>query len=252
MTSTWIQEVMKNFGSKQEDLELFSDEHIRIGSAEFYFVTAGEVAPSEFDGKIVHEDIFRARPSQLIARITALAGFNVKRIHGRQTEVRKINRPQAEDFNALYHLNGPGGGKDFYGLFYANELTAVAAFSRPLEMKYESPPYMSGELVRYCSKSGVHVPGGLDKLIQHYFRQHPVDDIVTYIDMEWSDGRSFYSIGFSNVGVTSPICFLVDRLTWCRVRDVTQSIINGQRYYHLLNKGNLKLRLLKSTSKSAI
>lgn len=190
----------------------------------------------------IHEDFYHRNKGLLLSRLQSLLGLNSQGIFARKTVAKAIEKTAAEAFINSNHLMGYGGGKVFYGLFEGEDLVAVCSFSKIRFMKYENPPYESVELVRYCSQRGKNVVGGLDKLIKHYLRNHRVDDMVTYVDQEWSDGSSYSNIGFEIVGETPALEFIVDTQNWERTvlkegRDKLEA-----HEYLIQNKGNLKLR----------
>lgn len=77
--------------------------------------------------------------------------------------------------------------------------------------------YRSYELIRFCSVLGSTVIGGLDKLLQHFIRHHHPDDIMTYADRDWGEGKAYLSIGFDAVETTDPVLFIVEPITWQRL-----------------------------------
>lgn len=194
------------------------------------------------DEKIhLHRDIWESRKLQVLSRLDSIFNINTDNIYARNTEVISISKPEAKQFLDTNHLMGFGGGKTFIGLRDDTELVAVAAFSKILLMKYEQPPYNSVELERYCSLQGTTVVGGLDKLIKAYLNENNVDDIITYVDKEWSDGSSYLNLGFKAIGETEPLTFMVDPLKWRR-KLYKGSLEKGS--YLVKNQGNIKMRLV--------
>ena len=192
----------------------------------------------------LHRDIFETKPQLVISRLDSLFGHCLNSIFARATTVHEVKKSDAQKFLDQHHLLGFGGGKTFLGLRDETELVALAVFSKVLYMKYEDPPYYSAELERYCSLQNTTVTGGLDKLIKAYLKKEQVDDIITYVDKEWSDGGAYLNLGFNIVGETGPITFLVDPFDWSR-RSIdkvsVQHLEKGQ--YVIQNQGNLKMRL---------
>lgn len=190
---------------------------------------------------VLHEDTWEQRKSSVIQRLTSLCGMNKNRIHGRKTKVKRIYRNEARSFIDQHHLLGFGGGKIFLGLIFEEKLVALATFSKPLFMKYENPPYYSAELIRFCSLSGFTVVGGLDKLVQHFLKHSETDDLITYVDKETSDGRSFKRLGFELIGETEPLHFTL-------VAGQRKRVKNPEKVDSLIisNQGNWKYRLVKN------
>jgi hypothetical protein len=196
----------------------------------------------------LHRDIWESRQIQVISRIESILNQNTNAIYARNTSVIELDKDSAQLFLDDNHLMGYGGGEVFLGLRDDTEVVAVAVFSKILFMKYEDPQYFSVELERYCSLQGTTVVGGLDKLIKAYINDNPVDDIVTYIDKEWSDGSSFVKIGFEVMGETDPIPFVVSTRGWTRtqlkLKKKNTGVIIDPWEYIVENQGNIKMRLI--------
>lgn len=197
---------------------------------------------------IVHHDIYFNRRHQVLMRLKSIAGLNSKSIHGRQTKVVLAPKDIAKKFVDKNHLMGYSGGRIHIALMYRDVIVAVGVFSKPLWMKYENPPYYSAELERFCSLSDTTVTGGLDKIIKHYFKSYQTDDIVTTVDLEWSNGDTFIKQGFTVVTKTEPLLFAINKT------DLTRRIILSQtdkqlNEYLTGNRGNLKLRKRNQSNK---
>ncbi|GGI25902.1 hypothetical protein [Pedobacter mendelii] len=160
--------------------------------------------------KLIHlwEDVWTSKPEQVLFRLMSLLGHN-KRIHGRKTEVRKINKPEADEFLNANHLQGAVSSRYKFGLFYLNELLAVATFSSLRKMNH-TENYKSLELIRFATKGGYSITGGLSKLIKHIERLVMPNDIMTYADRDWSAGESYFKIDFKNISILPPQYFNLD------------------------------------------
>lgn len=197
--------------------------------------------------RIVHvwSDVAEQKPAIVASRLAALRGESV-RVPGRLTQVRRIDKATAMAFLADHHLQVPLPGKVRYGLFLperyyrvlptplgygtasaprpggVNELLlAVATFAQPRQMKQDTQPYRSAELLRFANRIGFTVVGGLDKLLTTYLRNHPADDLMTYADRDWSDGASYRRVGFEAISDTPPQRFWVHPDECIRYTDTT-------------------------------
>jgi hypothetical protein len=242
MVKIWYEEILTELRSAGGEV-IGNGNVVFINGNKFTFVSAGsEFIDKDPDSWVIHEDIYRLRPIQLISRIRSMTGMNILRIHGRRTKVTMLSRQTAKEFCAEHHLMGFGGGHVFTGLEFSEKIVAVAVFSKTRWMKYEKPPYRSTELVRYCSSQNVHVTGGLDKLIKYFLKTNATDDIVTYIDKEWSAGAGYLKIGFEVAAETSPITFAVSKRTFRRKLSEDANSLTSTQWL-VSNRGNLKLRL---------
>ena len=67
----------------------------------------------------------------------------------------------------------------------------------------------SYEWVRYASLAGTRIIGGMGKVLKHFIdEQHP-DDIMSYADLEWSDGAVYQALGFEAEGKRPAVAFII-------------------------------------------
>ncbi|MGE0560593.1 MAG: hypothetical protein AB7O47_02140 [Flavobacteriales bacterium] len=147
----------------------------------------------------IFEDEWINKKELVLSRIKSKLELTNK-IFARKTTVVKLNRVDAFEFLADNHINVPVKAKYNYGLVFNNEIVAIACFGPIMHKKTEGKGDMSGELIRFCNKLDYTVVGGLSKLLAHFIKKHQVNDIMTYIDRDWSDGKSFIKLGFEIVG----------------------------------------------------
>lgn len=240
--SGWISEILSTLLTYRVESEPVSEFCWKLNDQLISFVPSNNTDRINKKGDIIiHEDFFHTRKEQLINRLKSQLRLNTNRIHGRSTKVFEITKNQAKKFVDANHLMGFSGGKTFFGLFYKDELVAVAAFAKIRFMKYEDPPYYSSELERFCSLKDSTVVGGLDKVIHHYSKIYKPDDLITFIDLDWSQGKSFLKLGFEKVTITPPILFAVNSKTFER-RVILSDSDKMKGEYLIQNRGNLKLR----------
>ncbi len=147
----------------------------------------------------IFENEWRDKKDGVLSRIKSKLGLNNK-IYARKTTVKKLNRSEAFDFLLANHINDALKAKYNFGLMYNNEIMAIACFGPIMHKKTEGKGELSGELIRFCNKLDTTVVGGLSKLLKHFIIKYQVDDVMTYIDKDWSDGKSFIQLGFEVVG----------------------------------------------------
>ncbi len=170
----------------------------------------GEV-PNEQRERVIHlwEDQWKFHREKVESRINSLLGLS-SRIHGRETVLRSITNSDLISFLETNHLNVPIKGKYKYGLFNQGALTAVMSFSKGRPMLREGTQYNSFELLRFCSKSNTTVVGGFTKLLNHFIKTVHPDDIMTYVDKDWSDGSNYEKAGFTLESELGPMMFLLN------------------------------------------
>jgi hypothetical protein len=189
-----------------------------------------------FSNFTIYEDLWNTREVQLKSRLHSLLQLNEK-MHARLGLIRTIDKPTAERFLNHNHLMGYTKCATKLGLFFKDELFAVATFSAGRKMNRLQEDERSFELIAFASKNFVTVVGGLDKLVKHFIRLKNPADIMTYVDAEQGSITSYEKLGFSHVGTTSPQVFYLDK-EGIRKKDLEQSRIDSFN-----NKGSHKLIL---------
>jgi hypothetical protein len=125
-------------------------------------------------------------------------------------------------------------------VFFKEDLVAVASFSKGRKMDRLPEDRRSFELIRFCCKSGITVTGGLTRLVKNFAIEKNAGDIMTYVDKQLSDGRSFMHAGFKKLGESQPVAFLIDKNNFER-QYYTGGSFDQKRFYLAHNLGNLKL-----------
>jgi len=167
--------------------------------------------------QLVHlwEDIWLGKRAQVLSRIRSFLGLNTS-IHGRKTKIENLSKQQISNFLDQHHLQGFINAKYHYGLIVGSELIAAASFSATRPMKSKGIAYLSAELVRFATKDGFTVVGGLSKLIKHFTKQFEMNDLMTYADRDWSLGKGYDQLGFTLSKITEPVNLYVHRETLIR------------------------------------
>ena len=193
---------------------------------------------------IIAEDRWRKQNDMMKARLLAhLEVFD--QIYARNCEVRKIDRQTAADFLTASHSYGDASCRHRYGLFLkrhtghivserkesvrypAGTLVAVATFSNARKWTKGDKTIRSYEWTRYASLPGVRLSGGMGKLLKAFIEDVHPDDIMTYADLEWSEGKVYERLGFVLEGVKAPVTFSVDTVSWDRHAIKEQDMPSG-------------------------
>ena len=127
-------------------------------------------------------------------------------------------------------------------------------------MKSKGSHYTSAELVRFASKDGCTVTGGLSKLIKHFLILKKPNDLMSYADRDWSLGKGYDQLGFQLTSTTTPAYVYVDEKTKLRYfpHRLPKKVLSAfdeqkelnlddylaeQGYAKAFNTGNLKYHL---------
>ncbi len=205
------------------------------------------------------EDIWLAKRAQVLSRFYSFLALN-ESFHARKATILAVELKVAQQFLDSYHLQGYVKAKYHYGLMFDQQLIALASFSAPRAMKSKGKDYQSAELVRFASKNGSTIAGGLSKLIKHYLKQVSVSDLMSYADRDWSIGKGYDRLGFVLTETTSPTTLYLDeknlkryflhRLPKMLLNEFNeQNLLNldefliSNNYHNIFNTGNLKYHL---------
>ena len=202
---------------------------------------------------IIMEDRWRSQGAMMQKRLLAhLETF--AQIYARNCEVRKIDKLTAAEFLKANHSYGDAACRYRYGLYLkrhtghnaglvdipAGSLVAVATFSNARKWTKGEKTIRSYEWTRYASLPGVRLSGGMGKLLKAFIQDVKPDDIMTYSDLEWSEGGVYEQLGFTLEGQKSPVTFRVGA-DWERTPVRSETEEGGCLY--LRNFGSNKYRL---------
>lgn len=217
-------------------------------------------------GKVmfVAEDRWRSAGGMMRMRILAHCG-RFRQVYARNCSVRRIDRAMAAAFLAEAHSYGdalsrfryglfveratgekgslpvpPDGSKDYPGPL-VGDLVAVAEFSKARRRVIDGESVRTFEWVRYASLPGIRVEGGMGKVLAAFVSEAGPEDVMSYADLEWSDGRAYRELGFRCETQREPVTFAVDPLTWRRTALKYVPDTSGMLFFR--NFGSFKYRL---------
>ena len=118
-------------------------------------------------------------------------------------------------------------------------LIAVATFSNARKWIKDGKEIRSYEWTRYASIPDLRVSGGMGKLLKAFIKEVNPDDIMSYADLEWSEGEVYKRLGFNAESLKDPVLFRIDSGTWERIP--VKSEMYGNLFFR--NFGSRKFRL---------
>lgn len=207
----------------------------------------------------IWEDVWATKKKQIQSRIHSFLGLNSS-FYGRKAKVISLSLADISTFLDAHHLQGYMRAKYNFGLIADGEIIAAANFSDTRLMKYKSANYLSAELVRFASKDGLTIVGGLSKLVKHFLKQVNINDLMTYADRDWSIGKGYDKLGFELTAITEPAFLYLDQKKLIRYfphrlpknllsdfekQDVLnlEDYLAENSYIKIFNTGNLKYHL---------
>lgn len=209
---------------------------------------------------IITEDRWHSQHDMMKARVLAhLEVFD--QVYARNCEIRKIDKATAAEFLAANHSYGDSSNRYRYGLFLkrhtghiASEgdeiwkyptgtLVAVATFSNARKWVKGDRTVRSYEWIRYASLPGLRISGGMGKLLKSFIEDVQPDDIMSYADLEWSEGTVYEQLGFALEGQKEPVMFSVDE-QWRRSPVKTEMTDpSGNLFYRNFGSNKYRLKL---------
>jgi hypothetical protein len=130
-----------------------------------------------------------------------------------------------------------------------DEMLAVATFSNARKWQKGEKVIRSYEWTRYASLPDLRISGGMGKMLKHFIKETDPDDIMSYADLEWSEGNAYEMLGFKLEGVKKPVIFKVNA-SWERspVKTETTECTSlqetaGSLYFQNLGSNKYRLKL---------
>ena len=207
---------------------------------------------------IITEDRWHSQKEMMKARVLAhLEVFD--QAYARNCEIRRIDKTTAAKFLAANHSYGDSSSRYRYGLFLKRHtghiaeegtetwkypvgtLVAVATFSNARKWVKNDKTIRSYEWIRYASLSGLRISGGMGKLLKAFIEDVQPDDIMSYADLEWSEGSVYEHLGFELEGQKDPVIFAMDE-QWRRTPFKSEMTDPSDKLFYL-NFGSNKYRL---------
>lgn len=145
----------------------------------------------------IWEDTWNQSKEIIQNYLKAKLGIFDKEIWARKTVIKEVSIQDSRKFLNENHLQGYCNAKYRYGLYYDNELVQIMTFGYSRFKKGEI------ELLRFCTKGGVKVPGGASKLLTAFLKNHPeIETIISYANCDISTGHIYKYLGFKYVHTT--------------------------------------------------
>ena len=214
---------------------------------------------------IITEDRWNSQRSMTTARLLAHLEVH-QQAFARNCVVRRIEKAQAQEFLDAHHSYGSAACRYRYGLFLMRQtghlagrfpvepgmtgsesgmLVAVATFSNARKWVKGDKEIRSYEWTRYASLPGLRISGGMGKMLKTFIKEVQPDDIMSYADLEWSEGGVYSQLGFELEGQKEPVMFTVDPSTWKRspVKPGMTGGLSGNLFFRNFGSNKYRLKL---------
>lgn len=149
----------------------------------------------------VFEDEWLTKPDSIKSSITHALGMSQTKIYARKCEIREVSPKIKKQFFDDNHIDGDARSFVSWGLFYMNAIVACISLRKPLHKKWKQ----SYEICRYATKNGVHISGGLSRLLSVCIKKcksENITSLMTYADSRHGTGNCYLTTGFKQISET--------------------------------------------------
>lgn len=115
-------------------------------------------------------------------------------IYARNCIINKITYQETTDFLDKNHMQGSIKSLYRYGLFYKGELVSVMVFGKS---RFKNTGF---ELLRFCTKHGLIIIGGPEKLFRGFIKDVNPSKVISYCDLRLFKGTLYERLGFIKAG----------------------------------------------------
>jgi hypothetical protein len=182
--------------------------------------------------RIIHiwEDDWVYKTEIIKSQILNIINKTPNRIFARECVVKELNTKEITNFLNENHIQSKVKSILKLGLYKDDILVSVMSFDH-----FEGRKRMKDNewnLNRFCNLKNTNVIGGASKLFKFFIKNYTVNKVISYADLDWSEGKLYYKLGFNLVNTTKPDY---------------KYIINGRRTHKSnFRKSNLKTELTES------
>jgi len=151
----------------------------------------------------VFEDEWRDKQDIIKSMIKHRLHLSDSVFDARKCKVVDLTPKQKRAFFEENHLDGDTASKTAFGLTYEDQLVQAISLRESFHKKYVDDI----EVARLCGARGVHVRGGIGKLLnraKQFAREHSYKSIITYVDNRLGWGNSYQVAGMKLIDQTPP------------------------------------------------
>ena len=117
-------------------------------------------------------------------------------LYARKCNVKIVGNGDVRDFFNNTHLKGHRNASITFALMLDDEIVMAMSFSRHREYEWE--------LTRMASKLNTTVVGGMSRLLAAFRKHTNAKSVMSYVDRDISNGKSYYACGFELLKTTEP------------------------------------------------
>lgn len=170
-------------------------------------------------------------------------------IYARKCVIKEIDNATYNTFCNQYHIQGTRKASIKLGLYYMDKLVQVASFNKPQNLgkaRIQNDKY-DYEFVRGCSLPDTNVIGGVSRLFKHFIKLYNPNSILSYVDWNLFNGKSYKECGFVLEGYTGPDLFFITNNSLNRIprnpfkHKEHKELVNKNQLWECYGAGNLRM-----------
>ncbi len=214
----------------------------------------------------IYEDDWSYKQDIVKSMILNKLNKTPNKIFARKTIVKEIfDNKLVREFLDKNHIQGFVGSKIKLGLYLDNELVSLMTFgNRRVAMGKKSTNEDEYELLRFCNKLNTNVVGGASKLFKYFIDHYKPNEITTYADRSFSQGKLYEALGFKSQGKTQPnYYYIIDGIRKHRfnfrkdvlvkqgydINKTEHQIMIERKIFRIYDSGNFKFIYIRKISK---
>lgn len=152
----------------------------------------------------IWEDDWNFKQNLIKSMITNQLGLNSNKVYGRKTEIKEVSFKISKEFLNENHIQGNCPSSIRLGLYYNNELVSLMTFGKKRMILKSLSKHNNNqfELLRFCNKQNTSVIGSASKLFKYFIKTVNPYEVVSYANLDISNGKLYETLGFDNKGLT--------------------------------------------------
>lgn len=152
----------------------------------------------------IWEDDWRDKKDLIKSIILNQLNKTPKKINARDCKTKIIKFKEKKDFLENNHIQGNCVSSINLGLFYNNKLVSAMTFGKNRKILGQKTKKDNYELLRFCSQQKNSVRGGASKLFKYFINNFKPQKIISYANLNLSNGNLYKILNFNNKGFTVP------------------------------------------------
>lgn len=156
------------------------------------------------------EDQIINKPEVVKNIILSRLGIYETRIGANKCKIKKVPVSESITFLKQYHLQGSVIGSIRLGLYYKDELVSIMVFGKKRKALGSINEKNTWELYRYCSKNGISIIHGAERLFKHFVKEyHGV--VESFSSNDISMGDLYKKLGFTLINEQHNSYWYIDK-----------------------------------------